>query len=290
MTVCNNCPRRCNVDRRKAVGFCGMPEKVEIAKAGLFKWEEPCVSIGAGSGAIFFTGCNLKCVFCQNWELSSNHVGKKIGIQQLANIFKKLEESGAQNINLVSPSHYYKQIIEALKIYRPSIPIIYNSNGYDSVESIAELKDYIDVFLVDIKYVDANLSSRLSHASDYFSVAEKALTQMLKNQPRIVMQNGAIKKGVIVRHLVLPNHTDDSIKVLEYLSNYRSQILLSIMSQYTPVYKASEHADINRKLKPIEYKHVVDKARQLGFENGYIQDFASSDCQFIPSWDFEGVE
>ena len=289
MTVCNNCPRRCNVDRRKAVGFCGMPENVEIAKAGLFQWEEPCVSIGAGSGAIFFTGCNLKCVFCQNWELSSNHVGKKIDVQQLANIFKKQEELGAQNINLVSPSHYYKQIIEALKIYRPSIPIIYNSNGYDSVESIAELRDYIDVFLVDIKYVDANLSNRLSHASDYFSVAEKAVTQMLKNQPRIVMQNGAIKKGVIVRHLVLPNHTDDSVKVLEYLSKYRSQILLSIMSQYTPVYKASEHADINRKLKPIEYKYVVDKARQLGFENGYIQDFTSSDCKFIPSWDFEGV-
>ena len=290
MTVCNNCPRKCNVDRKNAVGFCGMPENIVVAKAGLFQWEEPCVSIGAGSGAVFFTGCNLKCVFCQNWEISSNHVGKEINVNQLAEIFKNLVNLGAQNINLVSPSHYYKQIIEALKIYRPNVPIIYNSNGYDSVESIVALKDYVDVYLVDVKYFDSNLSARLSNAPDYFDVASKALEQMIKNQPKIVMQNGAIKKGVIVRHLVLPNHTDDSVKVLEYLSKYREQIIVSLMSQYTPVFKASEHADINRKLKPIEYKFVVGKARELGFENGYIQDFTSSDCKFIPDWDFEGVE
>ena len=290
MTICNNCPRKCNVDRKNAVGFCGMPENVVVAKAGLFQWEEPCVSIGAGSGAVFFTGCNLKCVFCQNWEISSNHVGKEINVNQLAEIFKNLVNLGAQNINLVSPSHYYQQIIEALKIYRPSVPIIYNSNGYDSVESIVALKDYVDVFLVDVKYFDSNLSARLSNAPDYFDVASKALEQMIKNQPKIVMKNGAIKKGVIVRHLVLPSHTDDSVKVLEYLSKYREQIVVSLMSQYTPVFKASEHADINRKLKPIEYKFVVNKARELGFENGYIQDFTSSDCKFIPDWNFEGVE
>ena len=290
MSVCNNCPRKCNVDREHAVGFCGMSENVMLAKAGLFQWEEPCVSNGAGSGAVFFSGCNLKCVFCQNWEISTNHFGKLIEVKQLAQIFKTLESQGAKNINLVSPSHFYKQIIQALKIYRPKIPIIYNSNGYDSEESIRELDKYIDVYLVDLKYYDGALSARLSNAPDYFCVATKAIRQMLKNQPRVVMKNGAIQKGVIVRHLVLPNHTDDSIKVLEYLSKYRDQILLSLMSQYTPVFKANNYKDINRKLKPIEYKFVINKACEFGFTNGYIQDYDSSDCKFIPNWDYENLD
>ena len=288
--ICDICPRKCNIDRSKAVGFCGMTSTVKLAKADVFMWEEPCISGTNGSGAVFFSGCNLRCCFCQNYQISNQNFGKEISIQRLAQIFKELENKGVHNINLVSPSHFANQIIETLKIYKPSIPIVYNSNGYESVETIKKLKNYVDIYLVDLKFCSSELSQKYCKANNYFEIATSAIKEMISQKPKVVVQNGIMKQGVIIRHLIMPSQTADSLKILQWIAdNAKENCLVSLMCQYTPYFNAKNFPEINRKLKPIEYKIVLAKANELGLTNGYAQDMSSATEDFIPLWDLKGV-
>lgn len=288
--ICNLCPRKCNINRNKNVGFCGVSNTVKIARAGLHFWEEPIISGESGSGTIFFSGCNLKCVYCQNYEISKQAFGKEISVERLAEIFKELENKGANNINLVTPSHYVTQIIEALKIYKPKVPIVYNTSGYDSVEEIKMLEGWVDVYLTDLKYYSKELSKKYSSAENYFEVATKAILEMVKQQPKNIYENGLLKKGVIIRHLVLPNNYKDSFEVLNWIKiNLGENVLVSIMGQYTPYYNAKNFEEINRKLKPIEYKLVLNHFQKIGLKNGFMQSLDSADESYIPPFNLEGV-
>ena len=287
--TCNDCPRKCNIDRSRKFGVCGVGYEPKVAKAYLHQWEEPCISGSSGSGTIFFSGCNLKCVYCQNYKISSEGYGKYITHDRLAGIFKELEEKGASNINLVSPTHYVKAIKQALDICKPNIPIVYNSSGYETLESLEILKDYIDIYLVDFKYYDSDLSARLSKAPDYAEVTTQAILKMREYQPKEVYEGEMLKKGVIIRHLILPNHTDDSIEILKWIKGNIQSPCISLMGQYTPMHKAYLHEDINRTLKPIEYKIVSKAMLDMGLNEGYFQELSSaSDC-YTPVWDCEGV-
>lgn len=289
--ICNNCPRKCNVDRTKSTGVCGVGELPRIAKASIHRWEEPVISGKNGSGTIFFSGCNLKCIYCQNYKISSENYGKYITYDRLAEIFKEFEEQGAMNINLVSPSHYTHAIKKALDIYKPSIPIVYNSSGYDSLASLEELKDYIDIYLVDFKYMDSDLAKRLSKAPDYPEVAKLAITKMREYQPKEVFDDeGMLKKGVVIRHLVLPNHTNDSIQILDWIKENINDPFVSLMSQYTPMYKAILCDDINRTLKPLEYKIVKEHMVNIGLLNGFAQELESATSCYVPEFDGSGVD
>ena len=252
------------------------------------KYEEPLISGKAksvGSGAIFFAGCNLRCVFCQNYTISHGGKGKKISTKGLVSIIKKLEKNGALNINLVTPSHFTNEIIEALKIYKPRIPIVWNSNGYETQESIEKLKDYIDVYLVDLKYMDNSLALKYSGAANYVENATASIKQMRENQPKDVIENGLMKKGVIIRHLILPTHTQDSIKSLDWINaNLGSNTIVSLMSQYNPMYDASKHAEINRKITPLEYKRVINHAIKLNMMKCFTQDLSSATDIYTPKF------
>lgn len=290
LTKCESCPRKCGINRNEKNGFCGV-KKLKVAKVYLHKWEEPPISGTNGSGTIFFSGCNLKCVYCQNSEISFGAVGKEITVERLVEIFKELELKKAHNINLVTPTPHVFEIIEALKIYKPKIPIVYNTSGYESEEIIKLLKDYIDIYLTDLKYYDKKLSKTLSGAENYFEVATKAILQMRKNQPKDVFDdNGIMQKGVIIRHLVLPSCTNDSVKILDWIfNNLGDNTIISIMGQYVPCFKANGYDFINKKLKPIEYKRVVNYFNLLGFKNGFMQSLDSASDEYIPSFDLEGV-
>ena len=267
-----------------------MTNTVKLAKADVFMWEEPCISGTNGSGAVFFSGCNLRCCFCQNFQISNQNFGKEISTKRLAQIFKELAEKNVHNINLVSPSHFVNQIIEALKIYKPNIPIVYNSNGYESVETIKKLKNYVDIYLVDLKFCSSELSQRYCKANNYFEVAASAIKEMISQKPKVIVQNGIMKQGVIIRHLVMPNQTADSLKILQWIAdNAKENCLVSLMCQYTPYFNAKNFPEINRKLKPIEYKIVLTRANELGLTNGYAQDMSSATEDFIPLWDLKGV-
>ena len=287
---CELCPRKCNIDRSQSIGYCGANEEISLALCNLHFSEEPCISGTNGSGTIFFSGCNLRCVYCQNYDVSRMKIAKSVSISRLAEIFKELEDMGAENINLVTPTHYAKQIMAALDIYRPSIPIVYNTNGYESPETIRQLKDYVDIYLTDFKYYDSALSGRLSGATNYKDMATIALKEMLNNQPNNIFDKDKLIKGVIVRHLVLPNHTDDSIRILDHIYNtFGNGITISLMSQYTPMGDISNHTDINRCLKPIEYKIVLSHLEKLGV-SGYMQELSSATNSYIPHFDYTGVE
>ncbi len=282
---CAICPRKCNINRAKNLGFCGVKEKIKISKVMLHQFEEPIISVNKGSGAIFFAGCNLKCVFCQNYKISHKLKGKYISIKKLANIFKKLEKKGATNINLVTPTHYTTQIIDALKIYKPKIPVVWNSSGYETPQTIEILKDFIDVYLVDLKYFSNQLALKYSKAGDYFENASASIIQMKKNQPKDIIENGIIKKGIIIRHLVLPSHTDDSIKCLNFIeNNLGTNTIVSIMSQYEPTYEAVNYPEINKKITPLEYKRVVNYAINLGLKNAYVQELSSASSIYTPKF------
>lgn len=277
------------MDRDKSVGVCGVPFAPKVAKAYLHKWEEPCISGENGSGTVFFSGCNLKCVYCQNYDISSEARGKVIGVQRLAEIFKELEEKGATNINLVSPSHYVDAIISALNIYRPHIPIVYNSNGYDSLETLEKLKGYVDIFLVDFKYADNDLALKYSRALDYVEVAKANILKMRELVPNEEFDGEIMKRGVIIRHLILPNHVDNSIKVLEWIADNVKNPFISLMGQYVPMYKAKDFKEISRPLKPIEYKIVEKKMLELNLTQGYTQELSSAEECYTPKFDMEGV-
>lgn len=298
---CNLCPRNCLVDRENGkTGYCGQTDKIYVARAALHMWEEPCVSGKEGSGTVFFCGCPLRCVFCQNHiialgkEKSGEKIGKEIDIFRLKEIFLELQEKGANNINLVTGTHYIPQIAEALRMAKKEgliIPIVYNTSGYEKVESIRLLEGLVDVYLPDMKYVSKELSKEYSNAADYFDVASKALEEMVRQvgEPEFDAR-GYMKKGVIVRHLVLPGSTKDSKAVLEYLWNtYGNKIYISIMNQYTPMEQIKNHPLLSRKVTKREYQKVIDYALSLGWENGFIQEGETAKESFIPDFYTTGV-
>lgn len=288
MEKCYACPRKCGVDRSTHKGACGVNDKVKIAKYMVHMWEEPCISSENGSGCIFFSGCSLGCVYCQNKEISKNCKGKEISILHLSEIILELQDKQVNNINLVTPTHFSSQIREAIDLIRDKIkvPIIYNTSGYENPEEILKMADYVDVFLTDIKYFSKESSLKYSSAKDYYEVTKASLSNMLKLKPKISFdKNGIIKSGVIVRHLVLPTLRHDSIKILEDLKNSFdiSSFKLSLMSQYTPDFCPEEYKELKRRITTFEYESVLNKAIELGF-NGYFQDRKSADKCYTPEF------
>lgn len=287
--LCNICPRKCNIDRENSLGFCGVPNSIYLARAALHFWEEPIICDHNGSGAIFFSGCNLKCLYCQNYDISRGK-GKQITIQRLADIFKQLEDSGACNINLVTPTHYAVQIVNALQLYRPKLPIIFNCGGYESLNTLKMLDGLIDIYLPDFKYADNSLAFSLSNVDDYFQVTTTALLEMKRQVGHNVIDNGLLKKGMIIRHLVLPNHLKNTYTILDWLGqNFDSSTIISLMGQFLPCGSAKYIPTLDRKLKPLEYKLATNYLLKLGFDNAYIQDLSSSDSDYIPDFNFDGV-
>jgi putative pyruvate formate lyase activating enzyme len=280
---CSLCPVKCGADRDIKAGFCSV-KGLKIAKYSLFAYEEPCISYKNGSGAIFFCGCSLKCVFCQNYELSRNTTGKEITASDLAEIFKKLEEAGAENINLVNPTHIIPYICDAFEIYKPKIPVVYNSHGYEKIESIKLIDKYIDIYLPDMKYFSPQISKRYTGRSNYFEYASKAI-QFMANKP-LIMKDGKMYSGLIVRHLVLPLCTSDSIEILKWFTTLPRSAYLSLMSQYTPFGDIEKFPELKRRITPREYKKVLDAAFMLGIENIFAQKRTSADTCFIPKWDY----
>lgn len=283
---CHLCPRDCGVNRYKTKGFCMEGSDIRIARAELHFWEEPCISGKNGSGTVFFSGCPLKCCYCQNYEISAKNKGFVVTAKQLADTFIMLQKKGAHNINLVNPTHFAVQIKEAVDIVRDklTIPIVYNCGGYEKAEIINEVAEFADVFLPDLKYFDENVSKRYSEAENYFEICSEAIKQMVRVCGKPVFDNsGMLKKGVLVRHLVLPNHRHDSIKLMNWLGqNFdKDDILVSVMSQYTPVYNAEKYNEINRKTSTFEYKSVCDTLKKYEF-NGYFQQKSSAQKDFIP--------
>lgn len=288
--ICNSCPRKCNIDRSSASGICKAGEKFKLARAGLHFWEEPCISGERGSGTVFFSGCNLRCTFCQNFEISHNCYGKEISDERLLEIFNELIESGANNINLVNPTHYALRLAELLKNNKPSVPVVYNSSGYESVATLKRLDGIVDIYLPDFKYISSERAKKYSKAEDYFNFASEAIKEMLHQQPDNVYENGLIKKGVIIRHLILPKNTNQSIKILDYIAeNYGTDTTISLMSQYTPCGEISDFPELQRKITRREYDKVVSHAFDLGFENLFLQDMESATEKYIPPFDLTGV-
>lgn len=282
---CNLCPNNCAVDKREKIGFCGTNDKIKIAKYYLHPFEESCISGKNGSGTIFFTGCSLKCVFCQNYELSRNARGKEITVKELADIFKKLEDDGASNINLVNPTHFSDKIIEALTIYKPSIPIVYNTHGYERVEILKQIFYFIDVFLPDIKFFSPVVSKRYTGKENYFEVASKAI-EFMANKPLIFDGEGMMKSGCLVRHLVLPLNTGDSKKILDWFCKIKDKAFINVMSQYTPFGNIENFPELKRTITEREYEAVLDYAISLDIKNLFYQPLTSADKKFIPKWDY----
>lgn len=290
MYICNQCPRKCNIDRDTKTGICGVNSEYKIARAALHYWEEPCISGEKGSGTVFFSGCSLKCVFCQNSVISDGCFGKEISEERLIKIFKELEDSGADNINLVSPTQYALQLADTLSKYKPGIPVVYNTGGYDSVESLKALDGLIDIYLTDMKYVSPSVSKKYSRAENYFEVCSKAVLEMRRQQPEDIFENGLMKKGMIIRHLVLPGNISQGMKMLDWVDeNLSNQTIISLMGQYMPCAKAADYPTINRKISKREYDTVILHAEKLGFENVYIQELDSSSQEYIPDFDLTGV-
>jgi len=283
---CTLCPNACRVNKKINKGACGTDDKIRIAKFYLHPFEEPMISGTNGSGTVFFCGCSLRCVFCQNYELSRNTRGKTISTRELADIFKILEDKGAHNINLVNPTHYSDKIIEALDLYRPSIPIVYNTHGYENVEILSKLNGYVDVYLPDIKYFSPLVSRRYTGKDNYFEVASKAIEFMIDSKPLEFDENGLIKSGVIVRHLVLPQNTTDSKKILDWFSTQKEKAFINVMSQYTPFGKIDDFPELKRKITKREYETVIDYALSLGIEKMFYQEQLSASEEYIPSWDY----
>ena len=292
MPICNACPRKCNVERNIGEfsrGFCKMPYNAVLARASLHLWEEPVISGERGSGAIFFSGCNLRCVFCQNFEISHENFGKQVSKSEFIDIVKRLENQGAHTINLVNPTHFVPFIKEVLSEYKPSVPVVYNTGGYDDVESIRSLDGLIDVYLPDLKYFDSDVSKKYSNAENYFEKASKAVVEMQRQVGKSAIKDGIMQKGLIIRHLVLPKNTDQSIKILRWIKdNLPIDTYISLMSQYVP-YVKTEYKELNRRIVSAEYQKVIDEFERLGFENGFMQERSSAQTDFIPKFDLSGV-
>lgn len=278
--ICNDCPRKCNIDRSNQRGFCNESENIRIAKIiPNFAWEEPYVSGSNGAFAIFFSGCNLKCSFCQNYVISRGGVGKEYSILEFVELLKQADSSDCECIDLITPTHFTSKIIECLKIYKPTKKIVWNSSGYENTEEIKKLSNIVDIFLPDFKYYSSELSLEKSKCKDYFEVASKAIQEMSKLKENIII-NGVMQQGVIIRHLVLPEHCRDSFKILDFISENISKPIVSLMSQYTP---SGEHKE-GRRLNRLEYKSVLAHAKKLGLNQGFFQELDSSNEDFIPNF------
>ena len=295
MKNCILCPRKCKVNRLEGRrGYCGMDSTIRAARAALHMWEEPCISGKKGSGAVFFSGCGLRCCFCQNRDIAIGDSGKEITIERLAEIFLELQEKGAANLNLVTGAHYVPQIIFALKLARQKgmkLPVVYNSSGYENVETIRMLDGYVDVYLPDMKYMDKKLAAAFSHAEDYPQVSMAAIAEMVRQTgPCQFKEDGYIQRGTIVRHLILPGHTKNSIAVLEYLhQTYGEDIFISVMNQFTPGWKNEKYSELNRSVTRREYEKVLNAAVEMGIRNGYFQEGETAKESFIPAFDYEGI-
>lgn len=292
---CLLCPRKCGINRSTGqTGVCGVSSEIKVARAALHYWEEPCISEKRGSGAVFFSGCSLHCVFCQNREISDGKEGKVISKERLSDIFMELADKGANNINLVTPGQYIPDIVWAVndaKSRGMKLPIIYNTSGYENVTELKLLEGIVDVYLPDFKYMDSTLSARYSRAKDYPSVAKQALSEMVRQQPDVVIDNatGLIQKGVIVRQLLLPGHVNDAKAVLKYLyDTYHDHVYISMMSQFTPI-ALKDYPEINRTVTRREYERLVDYALEIGITNAFIQEGDVAKDSFIPAFDCEGV-
>ncbi len=289
---CDLCPRACNVDRDDGkIGYCGESGKIRVARTSLHQWEEPCITGEYGSGTVFFSGCSLKCIFCQNHNIADSSVGQDFTIEQLADAFLHLQKKQASNINLVTAGHFARQIVPTIELAKErglSIPVVYNSSAYEKVVSLRMLEGLVDVYLPDCKFFSTEISENYANAKDYFSVAAKAIDEMVKQvgKPVFDENTGNMIKGVIVRHLVLPGHTKDSMQILKYLyETYRNQIYVSIMNQYTPVILQDMYTNLNRCVTKREYRKVVDYALSLGIENAFIQEGQTAKESFIPEFD-----
>ena len=292
---CLLCPRKCGINRSTGqTGVCGVSSEIKVARAALHYWEEPCISGKRGSGAVFFSGCSLHCVFCQNRAISDGKEGKVISKERLSDIFMELADKGANNINLVTPGQYIPDIVWAVndaKSRGMKLPIIYNTSGYENVTELKLLEDIVDVYLTDFKYMDSTLSAMYSRAKDYPSVAKQALSEMVRQQPDVVIDDatGLIQKGVIVRQLLLPGHVNDAKAVLKYLyDTYHDHVYISMMSQFTPI-ALKDYPEINRTVTRREYERLVDYALEIGITNAFIQEGDVAKDSFIPAFDCEGV-
>ena len=286
--ICSICPRHCNVDRSVNLGFCQSPDNFRVARAALHFWEEPCISGKDGSGTVFFSGCNLKCVFCQNNEISTENKGVEISDDKLISIFENLISQGANNINLVNPTHYAKRLAKVLSRWKSPVPIVYNSSGYEEVETLKALDGLIDIYLPDLKYIRAEKAMRYSKAADYFEKASVALLEM-RRQVEDKFDGDIMKSGMIIRHLILPQNTNSSIAVLDFIKSNFPNTFVSLMAQYTPCGDLSEFPEINRKITKREYEKVVNYAFDNSFDKLFIQELSSADKSFIPKFDFTGV-
>lgn len=295
-TNCTLCPRECYANRVEGKsGFCGVSgEEIYLARAALHMWEEPCISGEAGSGTVFFSGCPLRCVYCQNYNIANAKTGKAVTRRRLSEIFLELQEKGANNINLVTPTHYTPEIVWAVSEARRQglrLPIVYNCSGYEKTETLKMLEGIVDIYLTDFKYMDAEAAKRYSHAADYPELAREALKEMVRQtEAAEFTEDGIMKKGVIVRHLLLPGHLNNAKAVVKYVyDTYGDQVFLSLMNQYTPLPQVEEYPEINRRVTEEEYDELVDYAIEIGVENGFIQEGETAEESFIPEFNCEGV-
>ena len=287
---CAICPHNCGINRlNNQIGRCKSKDTVKVALYSTHNFEEPCISGKKGSGTVFFSNCNMNCVFCQNYEISQQGKGKEISIEELADIFIKQQEKDVENINLVTPTSYVPQIIEAIKIAQKNglkLPIVYNTNGYEKVETLKMLEGYVDIYLPDFKYSDDDLGKRLSKVDNYFEIVTEALKEMYRQTGKAVFNGeGIMQKGMIIRHLVLPNHILNSRRVLKWINENMHDVYVSVMAQYFPTYKAKEIDDINRKLTKEEYEQIENYLYRLDLENGYIQELGEHEEEYVPHWE-----
>lgn len=293
MKLCEMCPRRCRVDRVNRLGYCGASEDLRIALVSLHKWEEPCLVGANGAGTIFFSHCNLRCVYCQNYSISHEGFGAAVSIERLAEIFLEQQQRGAANVELVTPTHYTEQICAALDIAKErglTLPVVWNSNAYENIETLEHLRGHVDIFLPDLKYFDDESARIFSNAPNYFAVATAAISKMFELVGSAQIEGGLMTRGVIVRHLVLPNYRRDAIKLIDWLhATFGDKIFISLMNQYTPVYRAGEHKKISRPLTTFEYQSVVEHAASIGIVNCFIQVGKTADKSFIPNFNLDGV-
>ena len=292
---CSICPRNCRIDRTNGqIGYCQSGHEIKAALASVHMWEEPPISGSCGSGTIFFSGCNLRCVFCQNYTISSENSGKTISTDRLSEIMLEQQARGVHNINLVTATHFIPSIIKAVQKAKNNglkIPIVYNTGGYEKVESIKMLEGTVDIYLPDIKYFSSELSLKYSGASDYFDYASEAVLEMYhQTGNNIYDDNGIMKSGVIIRHMIMPSHKEDSYKVLDWIrDNIGTEACVSLLSQYTPAYNAEKYKEINRKLMSLEYTRVIEHFFDIGLKNGFMQEKSSAESKYTPIFDLSGL-
>lgn len=295
LSKCELCPKNCGVDRLNGeLGFCKSGKGIKVARASLHCWEEPCISGTNGSGTVFFSNCNLSCVFCQNHQISQENIGKEVSIERLSEIFLEQQKRGAHNINLVTPSHYVPQIIEALKIAKSNgltLPIVYNTNSYENIDTIKLLKGYVDIYLPDFKYYNNKYAEKYSGARNYFKYASEAIKEMVSQvAPCEFDSDGIMKKGVIIRHMMLPGLLFDSKKVVDYIyTTFGDSVYISVMNQYTPLNKVNNFPEINKPVNPKHYEAFIDYCLSIGIKNGFIQEDGTVKESFIPEFNLNGI-